>query len=97
MIIRINHDWQIASDPLQWIVQKRRTVKGQDKWDSIAFFCDLDRAVIHLARRHVRMLPGFYGPEALPELCQALDRLKAEILSALAATSRNHASLTKDD
>jgi hypothetical protein len=97
MIIHLNHDWRIASDPLQWIIQKRRTVKGQDKWDSLAFFGDLDRAVVHLARRRVRMLPGSYGPEALPVLCQALDRLKAEISTALSAMPRDRASLTKDD
>lgn len=83
MIVRINRVWRIASDLLQWIVQKRRTVKGQDKWDSLAFFGDLDRAVIHLARRRVRMLPGSYGPEALPTLCQALDRIRHEICNGL--------------
>ncbi len=92
MIIRINRDWRIASDPLQWIVQKRRTVKGQDKWDAIAFFRRLDGAVLHLARRHVRMLPGSYGAEALPLLCQALDRLEAEVSAALSGTPRDHAS-----
>lgn len=97
MIIRINDDWRIASDPLQWIIQKRRTVKGQEKWDSLAFFGDLDRAVLHLARRRVRLLPGSYGPEALPVLCQALDRLKAEISSVLSATSRDHASQSAND
>ena len=92
MIIRINRDWRIASDPLQWIVQRRRTVKGQDKWDAIAFFGSLDRAVLHLARRRVRMLPTSYGPEALPLLCQALDRLEAEVSAALSVMPRDHAS-----
>ena len=91
MIIRINQDWRIASDPLQWIVQKRRTVKGQDKWDSLAFFGKLDGAVLHLARRRMRMLPGSYGPEALPLLCQALDRLEAEISTALSVVPRDQA------
>ncbi len=92
MIIRINRDWRIASDPLQWAVQKRRTVKGSDKWDTVAFFGSLDGAVLHLARRRVRMLPGSYGPEALPLLCQALDRLEAEIPAALSVVPRDHAS-----
>ena len=83
MIVHINQDWQIASDPLQWIVQRRRTVKGRDKWDSISFHHTLDSAVIWLARRHIRMLPGSYGPQALPALCQVLDSLTAEIRSAL--------------
>ncbi len=91
MIIRINQDWRIASDSLQWIAQKRRTVKGQEKWDSVCFHHSLDGAVINLARRHVRMLPGSYGPEALPLLCQALDRLEAEISASLSVMPREHA------
>ena len=92
MIIRINQDWRIASDSLQWIAQKRRTVKEQEKWDSVCFHHSLDAAVVDLARRRVRMLPGSYGPEALRLLCQALDRLEAEVSAALSAMPRDHAS-----
>ena len=92
MIIRINRDWRIASDPLQWIVQRCRTVKGRDKWDCISFHRSLDSAVIWLAGRRIRTLPGSYGPEALPALYQALDRLEAEVSAALSGTPRYQAS-----
>ncbi len=52
MIITINDDWRVASDSLQWSLQKRKLVKGKER--SLAFFGDLDRAVIALARRHIR-------------------------------------------
>ncbi len=48
MIITINDDWRLASDPLQWTVQKRKLVKGEGRWRSLAFFGDLDRAVCEL-------------------------------------------------
>lgn len=83
MIININPDWRIASDPLQWIVQKRRKVNGSDKWDSLTFFRDLERAVLWLARRRVLLMDGDYGPKALVPLGQALDRLESEIREAL--------------
>ena len=83
MIVNINPDWRIISDPLQWTVQRRRTVKGRDKWDSLTFFRDLERAVLWLARRRVLLMDGEYGPEALIPLSQALDSLASEIREAL--------------
>ena len=83
MIININVDWRIVSDPLQWIVQHRRMVKGQNKWDNKAYFGDLGNAVVWLARRQIMPLPGEYGPDALPALCQALDRIEGEIREVL--------------
>lgn len=84
MIIRINPDWRIANDPLQWIVQRRRTVKGQDRWENVSYHGTLDNAVLWLARTRVRMLGGSYGPDALPVLCHALTSLKSEIIDAIA-------------
>lgn len=43
MIITINADWRLASDPLQWSLQKRKLVKGEEQWRSLAFFRDLDK------------------------------------------------------
>lgn len=83
MIISINPDWRIASDPLQWIVQKRRTVNGRDKWDRLAFFRDLERAVLWLVRRRVRLIEGEYGAEALIPLHQALDSIREDVQAAL--------------
>ncbi len=36
MIITINDDWRLASDPLQWILQKRKLVKGEERPRSLA-------------------------------------------------------------
>lgn len=83
MIIHLNPDWRIASDPRQWIVQKRRTAKGREKWDSKSFHVTLDSAVLWAAQRRIRLLGGTYGPDVLLPLCHAVDRLKAEILAAL--------------
>ena len=34
---RINHDFALAFDRNQWILQRRRTHKGRETWRSIAF------------------------------------------------------------
>ena len=83
MIITINPDWRLASDSLQWVLQKRKLVKGEERWRSLAFFGDLDRAVCELARRRIRILPGVYGPEALKPLVTSLDQLRDDIHAAL--------------
>ena len=82
MIITINPDWRLASDPLQWVLQKRKLVKGEERWRALAFFGDLDRAICELARRRIRILPGVYGPEALQPLVTSLDQLRDDIRAA---------------
>ena len=83
MIITINPDWRVASDSLQWVVQKRYQSKGEDHWQAKAFFGNLDRAIVECARRHIRILPGFYGPEALKPLSDALIRIERDIRATL--------------
>ncbi len=46
MIIQLSEDWRIASDPLQWILQKR-TPNG--RWTNVGYFGDLERAVLQAA------------------------------------------------
>ena len=83
MIININQDYRIASDPHQWIVQRRRSVKDREKWDSLGYFGHLDNAVVWLARHRILPMGGVYGPEALEPLCRALDSLRIETKRAL--------------
>ena len=88
MNIDINRNWRVHSDPNQWIVQKRRIVKGCPKWESLSYHHTLDSAVVWLAQKRVRLMRGKYGPDALPILCQALDRLSVEIRAALRSTGQ---------
>jgi hypothetical protein len=83
VVVNINPNVRIVSDQHQWTVQRRRIVKGRDKWDSLSYHGTLDGAVWKLAQAQVRMLGGEYGPEALTPLCQALDSLRREIRDAL--------------
>ncbi len=80
MIIQLSEDWRVASDPLQWILQKR-TPSG--RWTNVGYFGDLERAVLQVARRRVRLLRGAYPSEALLPLQQALAAVQADIHAAL--------------
>ncbi len=66
MIITINDDWRLASDPLQWMLQKSYQSKGEERWRSIAFFGDIDRAVVELSRRRILVLPGAPTQRQMP-------------------------------
>ena len=83
MIIIINPDWRVASDPLQWILQRHYRSKGEERWRALAFFGDLDRACVELSRRHILILPGTYRPEALKPLSDALRNIRDNIQAAL--------------
>ncbi len=85
MIITINEDWRLASDPLQWAIQKRWASEKDERWNGVAYFRDLDRALVELARRRVGILEGVYAPEALSPLCNALQAIRDDIRAALAA------------
>jgi hypothetical protein len=58
MIIQINPDWRIANDPLQWVIQKRRTVRGTKRWGNVSYRHSLDGAVVRLAQTRVRVIRG---------------------------------------
>lgn len=84
MIIEINPDWRIRSDPHNWIIEARRKGGARERWDAVGYYGDLDPAIVGLARRRVRVMEGTYRAEALAPLCRALAGLKGEISQALA-------------
>ena len=87
MIININLDWRIRSEPLNWICEQR--IHGakakRHKWKPRAYMNTFDGAVVWCGRRRVMELPGVFGCDALPPLCAALDAIEEEVRAALAA------------
>ena len=54
MQLPINKQYRISADANQWIIQKSRTRKGLQEWESIAYYTDLDPLVKSLTNRMVR-------------------------------------------
>ena len=54
MKLPIDEQYRISSDANQWILQKSRTRKGVQEWESIAYYTDLDPLVKSLTNRMVR-------------------------------------------
>ena len=92
MIITVNDDWRLASDPLQWTIQHRSGHSGEsERWNGAAYFRDIDRALLELVRRQVGVLAGAYGAEALKPLCDALQGMREDTCAAL-STFRTEAA-----
>ncbi len=87
MIIHLNPDWRIRSEPLNWICEKRMHGANakRHKWKPRAYCKTFDSAVVWCGRRRVMETPGEYHTEALPPLVAALDTIVEEVRTALAA------------
>lgn len=65
MRLRINEQYRISSDANQWILQKVRTRKGVEDWESISFHSAIDDLIQDLGHRMVRESDATTLAEAL--------------------------------
>ena len=71
MIIQINADWRVRSDPLQWILDRRRTLRKRDTgeeyedWHVEGFYATLDGAVVGCIEHRLRFMEGGIPPRSL--------------------------------
>lgn len=63
MIIQINENWRIATDPSNWIVEKRngtytnkKTGEKMIKWDGLSFHSSCEAALNRLFELHLRYI-----------------------------------------
>ena len=68
MIVPINEQYRITTDPYQWIVQKKRTRKDQDGWESVTYHPTFRSAVQSLGELMVRRSDAATLTEALVEV-----------------------------
>ena len=68
MLIPINDQFRIKSDPLQWMIQRRRTRNGKPSWESKLFFPTLQGAINELGELMVRRSKANTLVDALAEV-----------------------------
>ena len=68
MIIPINERYRITSDEYQWIIQKKRSRKGGEDWESKLFFGTFEAAVKDLGELMVRRSKANTLVDALAEV-----------------------------
>ena len=54
MIIQIDEQYRVTTDPYQWIIQKRRSRKGEEDWECLTYHPSLDSAIQGLREHLVR-------------------------------------------
>lgn len=89
MIINLNPDWRIRSEPRNWILEQRHDRKRKDtgeeyeQWAVIGYWGTLDGALSACMERRLKFIDGEYPPEAMTALYTALDGMRADIRMAL--------------
>ena len=68
MEIPINEKYRLSSDEYQWIVQKRRSRKGELDWTNLEYHSRLDSAVRSLGELMVRRSKANTLVDALKEV-----------------------------
>ena len=68
MIIPIDQQYRIATDPYQWIVQKKRTRNSKEEWQSQTYHPTLESARMELLERMVRASDAQTPVDALADL-----------------------------
>lgn len=85
MIISLNPDWRIRSDPLQWIVEKRcHNAKAKyHQWEIKGYFNMLAGAVMSVLESQVRSIEGNYPWTALEPLLDAISAMRERVSESL--------------
>ena len=68
MIIPINQQYRIATDPYQWIIQKKRTRCGEEEWRAETYHPTFESALQSLGELLVRQSNAETLADALVEV-----------------------------
>ena len=79
MILIINEQYRVITDPYQWIIQKRRTRKGEEDWVSLTYHSSPDAAIKSL-REH---LVGASDAQAVADALRDISRIDTTLSQAL--------------
>ena len=55
MELEINHKYRITSDKYQWMIQEKRTRKGEIDWKSVSYYPSIEQAIQGLGELMVRL------------------------------------------
>jgi len=85
LIIRINEQYRVATDPYQWIIQRKRTRKGNEVWESQTYHPSADAAVRSLGERMVRECKT----ETLVDALKAVETIATTLSQALTPSTED--------
>ena len=68
MILIINEQYRVITDPYQWIIQKRRSRKGEEDWECLTYHPSLVSAIQGLREHLVRASDAQTVADALRDI-----------------------------
>jgi hypothetical protein len=68
LIIRIDEQYRVTTDPYQWIIQKRRFRRGEEDWQCLTYHPSLDSAIQSLRQRLARASDAQTVADALRDI-----------------------------
>ena len=90
MIIPIDEEWRIATDPMNWIVQRQKKVKREGvyvmEWHNKAYLGSFKQSVEWLAKRLVRESDAVGLVNAIDAVQKVCDRLSNALLDVIVTT-----------
>ena len=83
MIIQIDEQYRVTTDPYQWIVQKKRSRKGKEDWESQTYHPSFESALQTLGERLVRESDAETLVDALADVEKAITILSQALTPQL--------------
>ena len=91
MLIQINDQFRIKSDPMQWMIQTRRTRNGKQSWESKLFFPTLQGAINEIGELMVRESKA----QTLTDALSHVDHVATTLSQALTPNSDEVSDIEK--
>ena len=88
MVIPLTDNLRIRGGPLSWELQHRKTVKGQDRWESFKWFTKLGQAVKEAGETEIRLSEGNSLTDAVEALSRVSHRYEQLLDAAFSEVAR---------
>ncbi len=82
MIISVNKQYRIESDPHCWIVQESKGLRrdtDKQRWKTLAYCVEFEKALVELSKRRIRLIDSVVPDEIIA----SIKEIKQEAIEAL--------------
>ena len=81
MIIEVNSEYRITSNPTCWQVEKRKSDRkdGTERWEPLTYHVDFKSALVSLAEYRIRTIAD---SAAVDEIKSTLKEIRTEVISS---------------
>jgi hypothetical protein len=82
MIIEVNKNYRITSNPTCWQVEKRKSDRkdGTERWEPLTYHVDFKNALVSLVEYRIRTIED---NACVDEIKSTLKEIKAEVISSV--------------